>query len=102
MATLSLPSSRPQLSRDALHVRLQPFKLDRERHPLVIVGIRGYYKDTMGVPGLNDRGIYDDALFIDTPEATVSYNGNTDPSRRRLGYGTAEGTKGMATLIPGA
>jgi lysozyme len=59
---------------------------------VALLGIRGYYLDSMGEPNVNDIGIYDDAIFIVGPEVFVSYNANTDPSRNRVG---------IATLLPG-
>lgn len=96
----SKPASKPRLSQADLAAKLAPFNLDRKKHPFVVVGIRGYYLDTMGRPGVNDIGIYDDAIFIDSPEGFATFNGNTDPSRRREGTGTGS-AKGMAHLKPG-
>lgn len=50
-----------------------------------LLGVRGYYRDTMGVPGRNDRAIYDDAFFIVGPETFAAFNGNTDPGAWRTG-----------------
>ena len=52
---------------------------------VALVGIRGYYQDTMGKPGENDRGIYDDGIFIIGPECYLSFNANCDPSAFRKG-----------------
>lgn len=59
---------------------------------VLIVGIRGYFEDSMGAAGKNDRGIYDDALFVVLPDRVVAFNGNTDP---------AAFERGIATLKPG-
>jgi len=95
------PASRPQMSREDLEAKLAPFAIDRAKYPLIVVGIRGYYRDTMGAPGVNDRGIYDDAIFIDSADSFASFNGNTDPSAYRPGEGFSEATKGIASLNPG-
>lgn len=55
---------------------------------------RGYYRDTMGVPGKNDRGIYDDAIAVVTPRAYQTFNANTDPS-------DPDTETRLATLQPG-
>jgi lysozyme len=96
-----VPAERPRLSSSELRERIAPFGIDRTRYPVVVVGIRGYYKDSMGARGVNDRGIYDDAIFIDSAQATIAFNGNTDPSRYKAGAGRGA-NKGMASLKPGA
>jgi lysozyme len=74
------------------------FKTDK----VVLIGLRGYFRDSMGVKGKNDRGIYDDAFFWVELETGIvhQYNGNTDPSAYRKGKGFGSG-KGMASLVPG-
>jgi len=96
----NVPSARPRMTEAELTTKLKPLGL-MARDQLFVVGVRGYYRDTMGKPGVNDRGIYDDAVFIVAPGLHFSaYNGNTDPSAYRKGKGTDAG-KGMATLKPG-
>ena len=50
-----------------------------------IVGVRGYFLDSMGKKGQNDRGIYDDAIAIVSPRGIITFNANTDPARFKKG-----------------
>lgn len=73
-----MPPSRPSSTRQ------QVVKLSNNysQYPY-LVGVRGYYKNEYGRPGLNDRGLYDDALFFVLPDKMYSFNFNTDSG----GYG---------------
>lgn len=90
-----VPASRPQrletLTRDILRAH-------GVKHDIALVGVRGYYKSTMGKPNQNDRSIYDDAIFLVSPRLYLAFNANTDPSL----YGVNEKIgKGLAVLQPG-
>jgi len=52
---------------------------------VVLVGIRGYFRITLGDPTKNDRGIWDDCIAVVSPTAFAAFNGNTDPSLWRTG-----------------
>lgn len=91
-----IPKSKPQA--DAAAIITAAMKQWRKAYPsevfpeMLVIGVRGYYFRTMGDPHRNDRGIYDDALFVIGRETFAAFNANVDPSRFR---------KGVATLIPG-
>lgn len=55
--------------------------------PVKVLAIRGYYKDSMGKAGENDRGIFDDALILMGPNYYNTFNGNTDPRIVKAGVG---------------
>jgi lysozyme len=75
-----LPASKPQIKRDQADLLLAPFEL--QQYPVKLLGIRGYYKKTMGDPSKNDIGVYDDAMIIIAPNNyCLAYNANVDPSR---------------------
>jgi lysozyme len=88
MSTL-VPLHTPQITLDDLLRKLGSLK---PVVPVFLVGLRGYYLDTMGKPNVNDRGIYDDAIILVSPTAYLTCNANCDPSAFRAG---------IATLKPG-
>lgn len=88
MPKTNVPPARPRVSAEEIE------KIVREHavtDKVVLVGIRGYYANSMGGPG-NDRGIYDDAIALLSPTAFATFNANTDPSIY---------SPGVATLVPG-
>jgi lysozyme len=95
------PDSRPKVTRERIEKIINDHGIDRDRFPVVVVGVRGYYLNSMGKPGINDRGLYDDMIAVCTPTLFAAFNGNTDPSKYRKGSGRGS-HKGMARLKPGA
>jgi hypothetical protein len=87
-----IPSSRPQATRDQVLAWIKAAGLDLAAEKVIVVGRRGYYRDTMGKPYVNDRNIYDDAVWIITTDDMRAYNFNADPSKYQ---------KGIATLVAG-
>jgi lysozyme len=85
---LQIPN-RPKQTREQ---SVSILKANHIEDHFALLGIRGYFKDTMGKPGQNERGIYDDAIFLITPTRYEAFNANVDPSVFR---------PGIATLKPG-
>ena len=91
----TMPPSRPQMTREQVEKILRARGIDPSKK-VAVLAVRGYY-DSVAGPG-NQRGIWDDALFIVSPARSSgkryfgAFNGNTDPSVAR---------KGIAVLKPG-
>lgn len=75
----------PQLSKNEIQDYLDASGVTDE---ICIVGIRGYYADTFGKPNENDRGFYDDAIFVISPQMFTAFQANVDPSIFRKGIAT--------------
>jgi hypothetical protein len=88
------PRSRPQQMRSKTLEMLRESGLE---DGVFLLGVRGYYLDSMGEPGENDLSIYDDAVFLISPRLHLGFNANTDPSR----HYTLQKPLGMATLSLG-
>jgi hypothetical protein len=107
LANNIVPVTKPKLTQEALRALISAENIDRALHPIVVVGVRDYYLSVAKANDAKDgkvdgvtRDMYDDAIFFDTPNMTMAFNGNTDPTRYRIGQGTGA-TKGMASLNPG-
>ena len=77
-----VPNSRPKWSEAMVREKIAGATMAS----VALLGVRGYYRDSMGAKGKNDRNIYDDAIFLVSPSGVVAFNANTDPSvyRRRV------------------
>jgi hypothetical protein len=94
-----LPPNRPHLSVDELDLVIANHRAQLQPSDKVVLVIwRAYFRDTMGEPGRNDVGIYDDAFFWRAPNGFSAWNGNADPTR--LGWNPHAG-KFMARLAVG-
>jgi len=87
--TTILPPALPRLSPSEVRSHLVQLGVT---DAVAVLALPGYYLTSMGHPAKNDRGLYDDALFVASPNGVVAFNGNTDPSIYR---------PGIATLNPG-
>lgn len=92
MSAKTVPNARPKLTRVEALGYVQKYKTDLGAQKCFLLGIRGYYKHTMGNPAYNDRNIYDDAICLVTPNSVFTYNANVDPSVQK---------KWVAVLQPG-
>jgi lysozyme len=90
-----IPSSTPKATRDLVLATLQKqWVKDRPDEPMpefLVGAIRAYYSTTFAPAG-NNRGVYDDAIFVIGKDTFAAFNANTDPSPFR---------HGVASLLPG-
>lgn len=87
-----VPESTPRWPEARVRSELKSRLITADLRRVAILGVRGYYRDSMGKVGVNDLDLYDDALFVVSPNAVVAFNANTDPSVVR---------DNVATLHPG-
>jgi hypothetical protein len=73
-----IPPSRPKQTRKQTEAIIKGINA-----PVVILGVRGYYKSMGPNSKANDINIYDDALFVWSANGYMTFNANTDPSIRR-------------------
>lgn len=86
--TKIVPPTIPDITREEANHLLLEFARKHSKSTtffpqFLLLGRRGYYRDSMGESGKNDRGIYDDAIILITPTTFAAFNANTDPSIKR-------------------
>jgi len=86
----------PQMDESKIREILTVNGVDQSK--VAVVAVRGYYLDSMGKRGKNDRRIYDDAMFIVHPNGIERFQANTDPNGWR---NKTSRRKGMAMLKTG-
>lgn len=98
---IAIPETRPKISREEAQKICEYFQHPFYNYQLTQITIRGYYLNTIGETGKNDRGVYDDACILMGPGGLFrTYNGNADPNSYRKGYGIGD-KKGIARLKEG-
>lgn len=73
----TLPAARPQMDIAIATGLVKAYGVIRP----AILAQRGYMRDSMGVKGKNDRGMYDDMIAVVTPRIYRTFNANTDPQQ---------------------
>ncbi|MCJ8510661.1 lysozyme [Rhizobium lemnae] len=85
---ISRPKQSPELTRRAFAKFLDLVPLDGRISAVSVLAVRGYYLNSMGKEAANDRGVYDDAMFVIDPDDVYGFNANTDPGK--FGRGIAK------------
>lgn len=80
-----MSNQKPQITKDESREIKAANKVIDE---VVLIGIRGYYLDTFGKRGENDRNVYDDVILLLSPRRFKAFRANTDPSVYRAGIAT--------------
>ena len=83
---------RPQQDEDVSRFLMRRFSYltpeERRADKVKLLMLRGYFANAAGGGGRNERGRYDDALFVISPGGIQAFNGNADPSAFRKGIAT--------------
>lgn len=80
-----IPGKTPQITREELAALLLKQYPTLTLDKFAVIGLRGYYKNSMGDVGENDRAIYDDAIILLSENELHTFNGNCDPSKYQKG-----------------
>lgn len=73
-----LPPARPNRDNKVIDAIAKKYSLPADKASLIF--IRSYYLDSIGVPGVGDSNVYDDACYLISPAMRESFNANTEAS----------------------
>lgn len=84
--------NRPQITDERLKDIIAASPFSYPGGYVSLVGLRGYFANSVGIKGANDVNVYDDAMLVlENQQIVGRYNANTDPSKQ----------EGRAHLLPG-
>lgn len=99
-----LPRYRPRqgetLTRNILRAVSDLLPPERRSDKVMLLAVRGYFENSLGKAGQNDRGLYDDAIFVIEPEQVHNFNANTDPSVQQPGIAQLKAPQAVR-YVPG-
>lgn len=100
--TIPQPKHRPSNSQFWFVSKLNDTLLKFGKEPwdgksLVLFGLEGYYLNSIGEKGKNDRNTFDDVIAVISERMFLTVNANLDPTNRKEGHGSNR-EKGMATI----
>lgn len=74
--------SKPKITSERINALLIKEGVDLAKESFCLVGVRGYFRNSMGQKGKNDIGIWDDGfIWVGHDGELATFNGNVDPSR---------------------
>lgn len=74
--------NKPKITRDKVTELLKKTDIDVVSSGFCLIGVEGYFLNSMGKKGVNDIGIYDDGfIWYGSQGEFATFNGNVDPSR---------------------
>lgn len=82
----------PKITHAACVSLLRANSVDIDKEGVALLAVRGYYRDSEGKPGVNDRRVWDDIIVIVLRDQVFRYQANVDPSIYQFR---------VASLVPG-
>lgn len=89
------PKQSEAVTRAVMHKFRELIPEDARDDSVAVLFVRGYFGDSMGAKGKNDRAMYDDAAFVVAPDGVQPFNANTDPAVFRKAVATIKANQAV-------